>query len=92
VHHHLETSNFLGDVVELDMNATITLNYGGFSNLESMFINHKFVFNSLDSLLTKVIISQNPYNGQNQRFMKSQKKNMTILNFQQINSANKYFS
>lgn len=69
VHHHLETSNFLGDKVELDINATSTLNYGGFSNLESMFINHKFVFNSLDSLLIKVICSQNPYNGQNQRCM-----------------------
>jgi hypothetical protein len=73
VHHHLETSNFLGDMVELDINATSTLNYGGFSNLESMFINHKFVFNSLDSILIKVISSQNPYNGQNQRFMNSQK-------------------
>ncbi len=69
VHHHLETWNFLGDMVELDINATSTSNYGGFSNLESMFINHKFVFNSIDSLLIKVISSQNPYNGQNQRFM-----------------------
>jgi len=56
-------------MVELDINATSTSNYGGFSNLESMFINHKFVFNSIDSLLIKVISSQNPYNGQNQRFM-----------------------